>query len=492
MIDPIDTTSDKTQHNGKTLVWNPRHFTEPLRTPLSPQETEFTQDSRSPLTTASFLSDVQLSSGYTTKSELSYLRTARNTRPFRSRVITQPSEKEWLHEKPSRQDRIAIWIPRIGLLVSVCILAGFIYGGWTAWETNRYCLVMEDNFDAFDSTIWTREIELGGYGNGEFEWTTPYDENAYVKDGKLYMVPTVADWPQAEQTTLNLTELGICTVDTQHSGRTIEDSCWATRNQTKGTYIPPIRSSRISTRNSMAIKYGRVEVTAKMPVGDWIWPAIWMLPTENTYGLWPQSGEMDIAESRGNAPGFMSVDSLGALSAGGHDTVVSTLHWGTNTPYVVDQSSLTTNGLTFPSGPSSLTSDFHTFGMEWTANSIRTYVDKKLTRVAYFKLPAKGFWQLGKFSTISLDQGYTFTNPWIAAAQDAPFDQEFYLIINLAVGGLGYFNTIDGLLPWNVNDGRDLAMEQFMNAQASWNATWGSPEERGLVISSVKMWKLCN
>jgi beta-glucanase (GH16 family) len=47
--------------------------------------------------------------------------------------------------------------------------------------------------------------------------------------------------------------------------------------------------------------YGKVEVKAKMPLGDWLWPAIWMLPAEHVYGQWPASGEIDIVESRGNA-----------------------------------------------------------------------------------------------------------------------------------------------------------------------------------------------
>ena len=65
--------------------------------------------------------------------------------------------------------------------------------------------------------------------------------------------------------------------------------------------------------------YGKVEVVAKLPEGDWLWPAIWMLPEDSVYGEWPRSGEIDIMEARGNAPGY---------SAGGRDIITSTLHWG--------------------------------------------------------------------------------------------------------------------------------------------------------------------
>ena len=67
------------------------------------------------------------------------------------------------------------------------------------------------------------------------------------------------------------------------------------------------------------IQAGRIEVEAQMPAGDWLWPAIWMLPVDNKYGEWPLSGEIDIAESRGNN---------WTNSMGGNELVSSALHWG--------------------------------------------------------------------------------------------------------------------------------------------------------------------
>jgi beta-glucanase (GH16 family) len=51
---------------------------------------------------------------------------------------------------------------------------------------------------------------------------------------------------------------------------------------------------------SFNMRYGRVEVMAKLPKGDWIWPGIWLLPKGDVYRQWPASGEIDIVESRGN------------------------------------------------------------------------------------------------------------------------------------------------------------------------------------------------
>lgn len=67
-----------------------------------------------------------------------------------------------------------------------------------------------------------------------------------------------------------------------------------------GNYLNPIMSARIRTVNSFKFKHGRVEFKAKLPLGDWIWPALWLMPAQNAYGTWPTSGEIDVMESKGN------------------------------------------------------------------------------------------------------------------------------------------------------------------------------------------------
>lgn len=58
-----------------------------------------------------------------------------------------------------------------------------------------------------------------------------------------------------------------------------------------GNVLNPIQSAKITTATTFNFQYGRVEVVAKLPKGDWLWPAIWMLPARNEYGMWPASGE---------------------------------------------------------------------------------------------------------------------------------------------------------------------------------------------------------
>ena len=70
---------------------------------------------------------------------------------------------------------------------------------------------------------------------------------------------------------------------------------WGCDRVGSGTnYINPINSARLRTVNSFNIKYARLEIEAQLPRGDWLWPAIWMLPKHLSYGKWPSSGEIDI------------------------------------------------------------------------------------------------------------------------------------------------------------------------------------------------------
>lgn len=73
---------------------------------------------------------------------------------------------------------------------------------------------------------------------------------------------------------------------------------------------------------SMSFKYGRLEVRAKLPTGDWLWPAIWLMPRDNVYGNWPLSGEIDLVEAHGNRELILDGVNIGV------NTVGQTLHFG--------------------------------------------------------------------------------------------------------------------------------------------------------------------
>jgi len=149
-------------------------------------------------------------------------------------------------------------------------------------------------------------------------------------------------------------------------------------------------SSYTSARMKSLLKgdwaYGRFEARIKLPTGAGLWPAFWMLPTDNFYGTWPASGEIDIMENISKTP----------------NTVLGTLHYGSsNSTHQYTGSNFTLNSGTFADA-------FHTFAVEWEAGKIRWFVDDVL-------------YQTVTSSDIS-------PNNW-------PFDKRFFFILNLAVGG---------------------------------------------------------
>lgn len=225
------------------------------------------------------------------------------------------------------------------------------------WE-----LVWADEFEEDglpDTTKWNYATRGNswGWGNNEKQWYTVADpDNAYIKNG-------------------------ILTISAKKEPISGKD----------------YSSARLTTKGKGDWKYCKVVVRAKVPKGRGTWPAIWMMPTENTYGNWPQSGEIDIMEHVGFEP----------------DTVSSTVHTGfynhIKKTQVGEESYLPT-----------ATTDFHVYSMEWTENVIRSFVDGK----HYFTFRNNG-------------KGH---GAW-------PFDQPFHLILNLAIGGgLGGKKGIDNSL----------------------------------------------
>jgi Glycosyl hydrolases family 16 len=267
------------------------------------------------------------SSGYNFRDHLKRPGTpaTRYTRRFQTRLVTEELPKPWLTERDTREKWVTL-LPYLGMCLGLGVAIYLGYSGWASVETHNYCLVYQDNFDTFNTSIWNHEVQIGGFGTGEFEWTTADPANSYVQNNTLVIMPTLTDQGVLTDAqvsngyTLNLTADGTCTSDE-------EEACVAISNSTAQTIINPVRSARLSTKGSRWIKYGKVEVVAKLPVGDWLWPAIWMMPVNDTYGPWPASGEIDICESRGNAINYPQ---------GGVNTYSSTLHWGNSTSQLKD------------------------------------------------------------------------------------------------------------------------------------------------------------
>ncbi|CAD6448760.1 84755455-ab05-4b84-aba7-01394a00b53e [Sclerotinia trifoliorum] len=409
-------------------------------------------------------------------------------RRFKSARLVGDYEKPWLEKFATDGKRKKLsgrtW-DSIIFWTSIAIgfgLGGIMcYIGFTSVPKNLYCLMFEDDFHNIDPRIWSYEIQRGGFGTGSFEWTTNDPQNAYTDAEGLHIVPTltvnstnITPAQILNGYTLNLTTDnradGVCTSDDAGT------SCSMYSNITAGTIINPVRSARLSTKGKKTIKYGKIEVVAKMPKGDWLWPAIWMMPEDSVYGPWPASGEIDLAESKGND---------GATYDGGRDSIISALHWG---PIPQVDAFWKTDGK-HNIRRTDYTESYYTYGLEWSEDYIFTYINSRLLQVFYLSF-SKGYnsmWNRGEFGKTIVNNS-ALHDPWSQTGNPAtPFDQAFYLILNVAVGGTnGYFPDKVGNKPWG--DASLTAPAEFWNASSQWGPTWGPPEERGMTIKSVKMY----
>ncbi|KAI3615033.1 glycoside hydrolase family 16 protein [Moniliophthora roreri] len=420
-------------------------------------------------------------------------------------------EKSWL-EKRDPYARISYFVTYAVVFFGVVasgIKCFFDYKHVPMIEGNL-CPVLDENFDSPDSVFgdngkFFREVDMSGFGNGEFQMTTSSENNSFVANGHLYIYPTLtsasipmdsildghvfnitdcsfnitrgASYTQSSPNSplsFNTSAIGSDTFDAEGYYK----ACSAYSNSTQGKIINPVQSARLSTRRSASIKYGKVEVRAKIPTGDWLWPAIWMLPVDNTYGSWPLSGEIDIMEARGNSPSYPKQ---------GTNYVRGSLNWGPTT--WLNAVSKTYGWWKRKRG--SWDTDFHTYSLEWTENFMRIYVDSRLYHLLDLRLN-KPFWDRGDFPTIIQNGSEVISlgNPWINGTKAAPFDQRFYLILSLGIGGTNGWFPDGSEKPWL--DGSQTAMRDFLLAQDKWYPSWSeNPEDRAFVIDSVKMWQLC-
>lgn len=209
-------------------------------------------------------------------------------------------------------------------------------------------LVLEDNFDmdgAPDASLWNYDVGTGenGWGNNELQYYTNRNENVSVQNGYLLITARKENF--------------------EGSGYT---------------------SARLVTRGNFEQVYGRYEARIKLPYGQGIWPAFWLLGADTEGEIWPQIGEIDIMEYRGQDPTVV----LGSVHGPGYSAGNAITK------------SYTLKNDRFDTG-------FHIFGIEWGPEYINFYVDDVL------------------YNQITPDD---LPGEWV-------FNDPFYIILNLAVGG---------------------------------------------------------
>lgn len=209
-------------------------------------------------------------------------------------------------------------------------------------------LVKEDNFDGSgspDPGFWSFEIGTGenGWGNNELQYYTDRSDNIKVEDGMLHITALKEDFEGAAYT-----------------------------------------SARIISKDKFSKAYGRFEARIKLPWGRGIWPAFWLLGENIDEVSWPQCGEIDIMEYRGQEPTIVHGSVHGPGYSGGNAI--------TKRYDLIDDR---------------FDTDFHIFGIEWGPEYINFYVDDVL------------------YNQITPDD---VTGEWV-------YDDPFYIILNVAVGG---------------------------------------------------------
>jgi len=223
-------------------------------------------------------------------------------------------------------------------------------------DTGTWELVWSDEFEGEAGTppnkeFWAFDIGGSGWGNNELQYYTDDIENAALDgEGSLAIVA---------------------------------------REENPNNYRCPIvpckyTSARLITQKKVTVLYGRIEARIKIPRGQGIWPAFWMLGADITKTPWPKCGEIDIMENIGSEPKVI------------HQTVHGPGYSGANG--VTNSYRLETD----------FADDFHVYAVDWQPDSLRWYIDGVLVR------------------TVTPDD--LRGNAWV-------FDHEFFLLLNVAVGG---------------------------------------------------------
>jgi beta-glucanase (GH16 family) len=286
----------------------------------------------------------------------------------------------------------------------------------TTSPVEDWVLVWSDEFDgaSIDTNKWSHEVNCEGGGNFEQQCYTDSDENSFVSDGMLNIVA---------------------------------------KPSTDGEQLP-YTSARMVTKNKGDWTYGRFEIRAKLPYGQGTWPAFWMLSTDEVYGSWPKSGEIDIME----AVNLKEINPAGEVE----NSTVGQLYYGTGG---VDQNGQFTNSGTQYDNidGSNPANDFHTYSVEWQEGEIRWYVDGYLFQTQMMsevrfnsKGQAVGLVHRGWFAEYYDIISGNLETQWDAA----PFDQDFHILLNLAVGG-AYAGNVNNAA--NFTNGIDPAA--FENGQ---------------------------
>ena len=221
------------------------------------------------------------------------------------------------------------------------------------WDREGWDIVWQDEFDgeSLDINKWSHEVGGHGFGNNELQYYTDDSSNSFIDNGIL------------------------------HIRAKYEPAGIGSPNNLRN-----FSSARLRTVGKGDWQYGRIDVKAKIALGQGIWPAIWMLPSDWIYGGWPKSGEIDIMEHVGHDEGRIH----GSVHTESYNHIIGTQR--TNSKLIENVKTL-----------------FHLYSIEWSEQKIDFFIDDTLH--------------------------FTFKNDFTNDFRTWPFNERFHLLLNVAVGG---------------------------------------------------------
>ncbi len=231
---------------------------------------------------------------------------------------------------------------------------------------SNYTLVWQDEFNGPNGSLpdphkWAYDLGGNGWGNHELESYTNRPENVRIEDGNLVITARKENFEGADHIAQEYT------------------------------------SARLKTQGLFSQAYGRFEARVKIPSGQGIWPAFWMLGENFSSVGWPKCGEIDVMENVGKDPRLVHGSLHGPLASGSASDLTAAVKLASGKDFAAD---------------------FHVYAVEWEPGTVRFYADSSL---------------YATFTPNSTTPDSSIPNA--AAAGAWVFDHPFFLILNVAVGG---------------------------------------------------------
>ncbi|XP_018335441.1 beta-1,3-glucan-binding protein [Agrilus planipennis] len=327
-----------------------------------------------------------------------------------------------------------------------CIPSATQIGGRNACKNE---LIFEETFDTWRPDLWSLEQRFAGAPDYEFVVYSNNPTYTKVANGVLsiHPIPIENQYGNGFVTLPNGLDLGDrCT------GVHGTTECF--QKPTAWLILPPVLSGRMNTKKSFSFTYGTVQIRAKLPKGDWIYPQLFLNSKNEEYGRLYESGQIRIAFSPGNR------NSNSDLSAG---------------CILGDSVAARNYGMRRLHKEPGWCNDFHVYEMKWTPDGISVSVDGENYGNIY--PPQGGFAQEANTMGIATETG----ERWRSGSKMAPFDKEMYLVLGVGAGGLCFPDS--NTKPWKNNDPKN--QRNFYRAMNQWYPTWSN--DSALIVDYVKV-----